>query len=288
MSMLRMGQDDAYKIYVEFIKIYIRVNQRNRPHKEIKMIELLCFPYLDDNFGLIIHNRENGKTLAVDAGESETIDRLLTQKGWHLDELLITHHHSDHIDGVMALKEKYNPKITAPKHEAISFADVIVMGGEEIEAAGLSFQVIATPGHSLDHIVFYCESEKILAAADTLFSLGCGRMFEGTAAQFWDSLDQLRQLPDDVTLYCGHEYTLANARFALHVDPDNMALQQRAKEVESLRNEGKMTLPVTLGLEKQTNPFLRVDDREIRARLDMTVASNAEVFGKLRKMKDDF
>lgn len=253
------------------------------------MVEIEFFPYLEDNFALLIHNPETKQTLLVDAGpDVATIETKLLERNWHLDEILVTHHHWDHIDGVANLKDKFNAKVTAPDHEAIDFADIIVTGREEFDAIGLNFKVISTPGHTMDQVAYYCESAKLLASADALFSLGCGRMFEGTPAVFWDSLSELRELPDDTMLYCGHEYTLANGKFALTIDPENVDLIERMKEVEALREQGKMTLPVSLEIEKKTNPFLRVDDGDIRASLDMTVASNAEVFGQLRKLKDQF
>ena len=252
------------------------------------MIETLIFPCLQDNFGLLIHNSAENKTLSIDAPEAPAIEKALQGKGWQLDEILITHHHFDHVAGAPALKEKLGCKITAPKKTKFAIADVELEGDEEFIACGIKFQAIPTPGHTLDHMAYYAPEAKILAAADALFSLGCGRMFEGTAAQFWDSLNRLSQLPDDVMLYCGHEYTQANARFALHADPNNEMLQRRCQEVEQLRKLNKHTLPISLELEKQTNPFLRVSDPAIRAKLDLPVASNEEVFAALRALKDQF
>lgn len=252
------------------------------------MVEIHQFTCLDDNFGVLIHNAKTNQTISIDAPEADAVEAALNEKGWTLDEILVTHHHGDHVGGIPALKAKYKCKVTAPVATKLVEADVEINGGDTITAAGLDFAVIYTPGHTLDHVVYYCESAKILAAADTLFSLGCGRMFEGTAAQFWDSLDQLRQLPDDVSVFCGHEYTLSNAKFAISIDPDNEELQARVQEVEQLRADGKPTLPVLLGQEKRINPFLRADDPDIRANIGLTVASNAEVFGEIRKLKDNF
>lgn len=254
------------------------------------MLEVEQFTARQDNFGVLIHDPTTGNTAAIDAPELKPILDALERRGWTLTSLFITHWHPDHVEANLDLKARFNIKITGPEAEAakIPGIDITVKGGDRISFAGRTIDVIDTPGHTLGHVSYSIPSEKLLFAADTLFSLGCGRLLEGTPAQMWDSLKKLMKLPDDTIIYCGHEYTMSNARFALSVDPDNQALVKRAMEVERLRAEGKPTLPVTMGAEKAANPFLRPFDGAIRERLGMENASDAEVFAEIRKRKDNF
>ena len=241
-----------------------------------------------DNFGVLLHDRATGRTAAIDAPEAAAVEAALARRGWRLTDLLITHHHDDHIEGIEALKASSGCRVVAAKADAhrIPAVDVLVEEGDKVAVGSLEAEVIDTPGHTVGHIAYWFAGARILFAADTLFSLGCGRVFEGTMADMWQSLQKLRALPDDTALYCGHEYTLSNARFALTVDPGNAALQARAAEVEAQRGAHQFTLPVTLGAEKRENPFLRADDPAIAANLGLAGSDPLAVFTELRERKN--
>lgn len=243
-----------------------------------------------DNFAVFIHDPQTGQTACVDAPDAAAMQSELDRLGWQLSHLLITHHHEDHIAGVEALRARHGCEVIGHDADAhrLPRLDRKVAAGSRFELMGEAVDVIATPGHTVGQVAYHFPGLKALFAADCLFSLGCGRLFEGTAAEMWAALDQLRRLPGDTALYCGHEYTQANARFALSVEPGNAALQTRAREVEELRREGLPTLPVKLALECQTNPFLRPESAEIRKHLGLDAASHADVFTALRKAKDNF
>ncbi|MBP0582262.1 hydroxyacylglutathione hydrolase [Labrys sp. LIt4] len=252
------------------------------------LIELfLC---RSDNFGVLLHDEASGRTAAIDAPEAEAIEAALERRGWRLTDILVTHHHADHVEGIEALKTSYGCRVVAAKADAhrIPAVDETVSEGDTVDVGSLVAEIIDTPGHTVGHIAYWFRQEKLLFAADTLFSLGCGRLFEGTPADMWRSLTKLRALPDDTRLYCGHEYTLANARFALTVDPANEALARRAAEVEVQRGAHRFTLPVLLGAEKRENPFLRADDPGIAAQLGLAGADPVAVFAELRERKNHF
>ena len=251
-------------------------------------LEIDLFPCRSDNFGVLLHDPVSGATASIDAPEEKPILDALARRGWTLTHILTTHHHGDHVEANLALKQRFGATITGPKREAIPGIDRKVDEGDVFDFAGRRVEVIATPGHTLGHICFYLPEEKLLFAADTLFALGCGRVFEGTPAQMWGSLEKLAALPDETTVYFGHEYTLSNARFAKTVDPDNAALLARVAEIEALRAAGGFTAPTTIGLEKATNPFLRAGDPAIRRHLGMETAGDAEVFAEIRGRKDRF
>jgi hydroxyacylglutathione hydrolase len=246
------------------------------------------FPCLSDNFGYLIHDDATKATASVDAPEAGPIVKALEREGWTLTDILITHHHGDHVGGVAELKQKYGCRVVAPhdKSTKIANADLRVGNGDVVKIGNLLARVLETPGHTLDHISYVFDGDKALFAADTLFSIGCGRVFEGTYPMMWDSLLKLRALPDDFKLYCGHEYTASNVKFALTVDPDNAALTARAAEVTRLRGENKPTIPSLLGEEKRANIFLRADDPSVAVKLHMKGASAADVFGELRERKN--
>jgi hydroxyacylglutathione hydrolase len=250
--------------------------------------EIRLFPCLSDNFGYLIHDDATKATASIDAPEAGPIVKALEREGWKLTDILITHHHGDHVGGVAELKKKYGCRVVAPhdKSTKIANADLRVGNGDVVKVGNLLARVLETPGHTLDHISYVFDGEKALFAADTLFSIGCGRVFEGTYPMMWDSLLKLRALPDDFKLYCGHEYTASNVKFALSVDSDNAALKARAAEVTRLRGENKPTIPSLLGEEKKTNIFLRADDPSVAIKLHMKGASAAEVFGELRERKN--
>jgi hydroxyacylglutathione hydrolase len=250
--------------------------------------EIRTFTCLSDNFGYLIHDPETKATASIDAPEAGPVIAALEREGWTLTDILITHHHHDHVGGVAELKRKYQCRVVAPhdKTTTIADADLRVAHGDVIKVGNLMTRVLETPGHTLDHISYVFDGEKALFAADTLFSIGCGRVFEGTYPMMWDSLLKLRALPDDFKLYCGHEYTASNVKFALTVEPDNTALKARAEEVTRLRAENKPTIPVTLGEEKKANVFLRADEPAVAQKLHMKGADAVEVFRELRERKN--
>ncbi|OCP22046.1 MULTISPECIES: hydroxyacylglutathione hydrolase [unclassified Ensifer] len=253
-------------------------------------LELDLFLCRTDNFGVLLHDPASGATASIDAPEEQPILEALERRGWTLTHILTTHHHGDHVAANVALKDRFGAIIIGPAAEAtkIPGIDRSVRHGERFDFAGHPIEVIETPGHTAGHICFHFPDDKLLFAADTLFALGCGRLFEGTAETMWQSLSRLLALPDDTTVYFGHEYTLSNAHFAVTIDPDNSALKERAAEIEETRCDGGFTAPTTIDLEKRTNPFLRAADAKIRAHLGMEGATDAAVFAEIRKRKDNF
>ncbi|MDY8108230.1 hydroxyacylglutathione hydrolase [Fulvimarina sp. 2208YS6-2-32] len=251
-------------------------------------IEIRQFGCRSDNFGVLVHMGET--TIAIDAPEERPIVDTLQAEGWTLTHVLTTHHHQDHVEANEALKARFGARIIGPKDEAakIPGIDETVEGGRTLDIGGIEVQVIATPGHTLGEVSYYLPGAPALFAADALFSLGCGRLFEGDPAMMWASLQRLRALPDETMLYCGHEYTATNVRFALDLDPANLLIHERASEVEHLRTAGKPTLPIALGKEKKTNPFLRVDEPAFQKAVGMEGADPVEVFAHARKIRDGY
>ncbi|MDP1732716.1 MAG: hydroxyacylglutathione hydrolase [Devosia sp.] len=244
-----------------------------------------------DNYGYLVHDVETGKTAAIDAPDAKAIKSALEMRDWTLSDILITHHHTDHVEGVPALKREYGAVVTGPKAEAekILGLDVLVGPGENVSLGATDFYVIGTPGHTLGHIVYYDHAGGHLFTADALFSMGVGRMFEGKPGPMWEGLEELRELPDGTLIYCGHEYSLDNARFARSVDPRNAALNIRAAEVKRMRDAGKYTIPVSLRMEKATNPFLRADRPELARAMGLAPDTKpSAVFAALRAAKDNF
>lgn len=253
-------------------------------------IELL--PVFNDNYVYLLFDPDTGTSGVVDPGAAEPVRMRLGELGRGLDLIFVTHHHADHTGGVVALKREYGARIVAARKDAARIPgfergmDTGLVEGDEGSFGDIAFHVYETPGHTRGHIAFWFPSEEALFCGDTLFAMGCGRLFEGTAEEMWSSLAKLAALPPSTRVYCGHEYTLANARFALSLDPDNRDLRARMREVEALRAEGRPTIPSTIDLELRTNPFLRVRDSAIRTRLGMERASDVEVFAELRRRKD--
>jgi hydroxyacylglutathione hydrolase len=265
-----------------------RQNSPTHVSKENAMAaEFHQFMCLDDNFGVLVHDPASGATAAIDAPEASAVSAALALRGWSLTHILVTHYHHDHTDGIPALKAATGCTVVGPAAEAdrIKGLDRTVKEPDRFTVGGITIEVLDTPGHSPGHICYYLPGEKAVFAGDTLFALGCGRL-ELPATAMWPSLQKLMRLPLDTALYCGHEYTLGNARFALRVEPDNAALIARAADVEAKRAAGQPTLPSTIGLELATNPFLRVAEKGIRTRLDMAAASDADVYGELRERKN--
>lgn len=251
----------------------------------LEVVQFLC---LEDNYGYLIHDPASGATAAIDTPDPEEIKKQLAAKGATLTHILNTHHHWDHTQGNEALKAETGCTIVGPAidKDRIPGIDETVAEGTPYQFGEVAFTIFETPGHTSGHIAFYAAAEKKAFVGDTLFSLGCGRLFEGTPEQMWESLTKLLTMEDDTQVYCGHEYTQSNARFALTVDPTNEALKARAEEVEALRAAGQPTVPTTLALEKSTNPFLRPGDSAIRTQLGLESESDARVFAEIRHRKD--
>lgn len=243
-----------------------------------------------DNFGYLVHDTASGRTAAIDAPEAAAIRTALLHRGWTLTDIFITHHHLDHVEAIPELKAEFGARVVGPRAEADKIADLdeLVAGGDSVSLGETTFAVYDAPGHTLGHIVFHDIAGKHLFTADALFSLGVGRMFEGTPGPMWEGVKFLRSLPDDTLVYCGHEYTASNAKFALSIDPDNAALQKRAAEVAQLRAAGKATIPFPLGEDKAANPFLRADDPGLARHYGLEGATPSEVFAAIRKGKDNF
>ena len=250
--------------------------------------EIRLFPCLTDNFGYLIHDPVSKATAAIDAPEAAPIIAALKKEGWTLTDILVTHHHGDHVGGIKELKQAYTCRVVAPHDHKAKIADVDlrVKEGDRVMVGGLTARVLDTPGHTLDHISYVFDDDKAVFSADALFSIGCGRVFEGDYPMMWATLKKLRALPDDTRIYCGHEYTASNVKFALGIEPDNAALKARADEVTTLRAAGKPTIPVTIGEEKKANVFLRADVPSVAAALGMSGKSADEVFGELRERKN--
>lgn len=249
------------------------------------------FPCLSDNYGVLVHDSGTGATAAIDAPDADAVLAALTSQGWRLTDILVTHHHGDHTGGIAGLKEHFpEVRVVAPAQEATKIGHVDLGVGEDdiVVVGNLQAKVIATPGHTAGHIVYWFEENDLLFAGDTLFALGCGRVLETPLPVMWDSLVKLMQLPGETQVYCGHEYTLANAKFALSVDGDNELLKERATEIEEMRQNGRATLPTTMALELATNPFLRAEQQDVRRGLGMPDASGADVFSELRERKNRF
>ncbi|WP_367717726.1 hydroxyacylglutathione hydrolase [Nitratireductor sp. GISD-1A_MAKvit] len=251
----------------------------------LKIEQFVC---RSDNFGILAHDTETGETALIDAPEERAILSAIERTGWQPTMILTTHHHPDHVEANLALKERFGLSITGPAAEAdrIPGIDHTVSEGDTIAVGKQRATVIETPGHTAGHVSYHFADAGIVFTADTLFSLGCGRLFECKPPVMLASLRKLAALPLETIVYCGHEYTESNARFALSIDPTNSALRERAREVTSLRNEGRHTLPTTIGKEMATNPFLRWHDPVIRRNLDMEDASDEAVFAEIRKRKD--
>lgn len=255
------------------------------------MLEIIQLPALTDNYIYLLHEPVSGETAAVDPADAEPVIVALREKGWRLSYIFNTHHHGDHVDGNLQLKRQTGCKIVGAKtdNRRIPGIDIEVEHGDQLRLGEQIFEIIATPGHTLGHIVYYCAESEALFCGDTLFSLGCGRLFEGSAEQMWNSLQRLKALPGSTRIYCAHEYTQANGRFARTLEADNLQLQARLSEVDRLRNQQLSTLPSTIALELATNPFLREDSPSIRSVVAASEAdSPIEVFARIRHMKDQF
>ena len=246
------------------------------------------FLCLKDNFGVLLHDPASGATAAIDAPEAAPVDAALKATGWRLSDILVTHHHADHTGGIAELKARHRCRVTAPRNEAARIPDVDATVGEgDIASVGaLAGRVIETPGHTAGHISYFFDADRLAFVGDTLFSIGCGRVIEGTPEMMWASLLKLRALPDDTEIYCGHEYTEANIRFALTIEPDNPDLRARAEEARRQIAAGQPTIPTTIGAEKRANVFLRADVPAVAAAVGLAGRPAAQVFAEVRERKN--
>ena len=237
-------------------------------------MEIVAVPAFSDNYLWLVHDEASGETAVVDPGDAAPVLAEVQRRGWTLTQVWNTHWHPDHTGGNLAIKEATGARISGPAGEKIAGRDIALKEGGEIRLGRHVGRVIEVPGHTLGHIALIFDDERVTFVGDTLFAMGCGRLFEGTPAQMYRSLQQLSALPADMKLYCAHEYTLSNAKFAAHADPQNMAVAARLAEVQQLRDNGVITVPTTVAQERETNPFVRATDE-------------AE-FARLRKAKDSF
>ncbi|VVM71861.1 Hydroxyacylglutathione hydrolase GloB [Pseudomonas fluorescens] len=255
------------------------------------MIQITALPAFTDNYIWLLQDPDTRRCAVVDPGDAAPVQAwLAVNPGWVLSDILITHHHHDHVGGVAQLKKATDAKVYGPASENIPARDVALNDGDRISVLGWDFDVIAVPGHTLGHIAFY--HQGTLFCGDTLFAAGCGRLFEGTPEQMHGSLTRLAAFPEDTRVYCTHEYTLSNLRFAVAVEPGNPHTVERLAKVTEQRQAGIITLPSTLGLEKQTNPFLRTDETSVKEKVDerngLDNRAPSAVFAALRAWKDTF
>ena len=252
--------------------------------------EIVTIPCLSDNYAFLIHDAAAGRTALVDVPEAAPVLAALEDRGWQLDDVWITHHHDDHVQGLGAVLNAHPARVTGAAADAhrLPALDRQVADGDLFDFAGHGVRVMDVSGHTNGHIAFYCEAAGAVFTADSLMALGCGRLFEGTPAQMWASLSALMQLPSETLVCSGHEYTASNAKFALTIDPDNPQLISRSEQITAARASGIPTVPSTLALELATNPFLRAADPDIRRRLDLSDAPDVDVFAEIRARKDAF
>jgi hydroxyacylglutathione hydrolase len=251
-------------------------------------LDIHQFSCLKDNYGVLVHDRESGETVSIDAPEAGAVEGALEVTGWKLTGIFVTHHHADHTGGIARLKAATRCKVIGPAAEAsrIPELDQGVAEGDRLSIGRYEVRVLDTPGHTVGHVCYFIPEARVVFVGDTLFAMGCGRVLEGNHEMMWNSLRKLSRLPDETAIYCGHEYTLANAQFGLNIEPENVRLRERAREVEQARSAGKPTLPTTVSLELATNVFLRPHVSAIRNRLGMRVEADWRVFGAIRERKN--
>lgn len=238
------------------------------------MLDIVPVPAFSDNYLWLVHDDESGETAVIDPGDAEPVLAEAEHRGWKIGQVWNTHWHRDHTGGNLAIKEATGARVSGPAAEDIPGRDVALAEGDEVRLGKHVGRVVEVPGHTLGHIALIFDEDRVAFVGDTLFAMGCGRLFEGTPSQMYRSLQRLADLPDDTKLYCAHEYTLANARFAAHAEPENAAVTQRLADVEAMREVGKITVPTTVAQERETNPFVR--------------STNEEEFARRRAAKDSF
>jgi hydroxyacylglutathione hydrolase len=262
------------------------------PHPVLEdlMLQIHMFPCLDDNYGFLIHDEASGLTATIDTPDADAIMTQAKARGWIVNEIWNTHWHPDHAGGNAAIEKAMGASSMGPQEVPDRIVPVtrVIAPGDTVSLGQSTARVLDVGGHTLGHIAFVFDADKVAFVGDALFALGCGRLFEGTAAQAWDSLSRLMELPDDTVVYCAHEYTQSNARFCATIEQDNVALVERIADIDAKRAVGTPTVPTTIGLERATNPFVRADMAGVRAALDMPDAPANEVFGEVRKRKDNF
>ncbi len=254
-------------------------------------LEIVTIPCLKDNYAFLVHDPDTGTTALVDAPEPGPIEKALDEHGWRLDEILLTHHHDDHIAAVEALRALYpGVRVTGASADErrLPALDVAVKEGDTVTIGAEAGEVIDVSGHTVGHIAFHFPASEVAFTGDSLMALGCGRLFEGTAAMMWKSLSKLAALPPETLICSGHEYTASNAAFAVTVDPDNPALTARKAQIDADRAKGRPTVPSRLSDELATNPFLRASTPELKAALGSEALSDEDVFAHIRKLKDEF
>ncbi|EIC30553.1 MULTISPECIES: hydroxyacylglutathione hydrolase [Methylomicrobium] len=254
------------------------------------MLEIVQIPVLADNYIYLIHDPVSRNTAVVDPAEARPVLDVLASKGWQLTYILNTHHHGDHVGGNLELQQQTGCRIIAPSADRhrIPGIDLGVSEGDTISLGNHTARVMSTPGHTLGHVVYHFAEDRLLFCGDTLFVMGCGRLFEGSAEQMWESLQRLKALPADTQIYCTHEYTQNNGRFALTVEPDNPALIEKMRQVDELRTRGLPTVPSTIGEELATNPFFRENSLSIQETIRLRDAAPVRVFAEIRRLKDRF
>ena len=252
--------------------------------------DLVTIPCLSDNYAFLLRDTDSNEVALIDVPEAAPISARLQELGWTLTEIWLTHHHPDHIQGIPELIKDHPARIIGAKADTHRLPDLeqAVIDGETFKFGDHDVQVMDVSGHTVGHIAFYVPDAQTVFTADSLMALGCGRLFEGTPAQMWDSMQKLMKLPGDTTVCSGHEYTQSNAKFALTVDPENSALISRARDIDQARANGEPTVPSKLSLELETNPFLRPANTGIRSHLGMENATDTEVFAEIRARKDSF
>lgn len=253
-------------------------------------VSIEIFEHLADNYCILVHDEATGATASIDAIDEQAIRAGLNKTGWNLTDIFVTHHHWDHTGGILGLKSAFDIRITGPSAEAnkIHGLDNLVGDGDNVRLGETHLKVIATPGHTLGHIAYHDPENQNLFCGDALFSLGCGRMFEGTPGPMWDGLKSLRDLPNQTQVYCGHEYSAGNAAFARSIDPNNQHLRNRAEEIIANRKKNLPTVPFNLGTDKLANPFLRADDPELAKAMGKSAKDHSAVFATIRKAKDNY
>lgn len=253
-------------------------------------LEIVTIPCLSDNYAFLIHNNATGETALVDAPESGPIKAALTERGWDLTHVLITHHHSDHVDGLDPLRREFSPQVIGAAADAkrLPKLDLAVNEGDALTLLGETLQIFDVSGHTIGHIAFYLPESDALFTADSLMALGCGHLFEGTPEMMFTSLQKLIPLPGDCLVYSGHEYTAHNARFAMTIEPGNLALQDRVTRIQAARAAGTATVPSTLQEERDTNPFLRAHLASVKAGVGLENADDVAVFAEVRSRRNNF